>query len=136
MCALAERIPGGWAETVRQLARFGLVGLAATAVHSVVAISFLSLGGSGALPANLLGFSIAFSVSLAGNMLWVFPGRGRSHAAVVRFFAVALAALGVTCAISWLFDRAQIEPLLSLPVVLLAAPAVSYCGNRFWVFAR
>lgn len=136
MRALADRIPGDWAETVRQIARFGLVGIAATAVHSVVAIAYLETTGGGALPANLLGFSVAFSVSLAGNMLWVFPGKGRSHAAVVRFLAVALAALGVTCAISWLFDRAQIEPMLSLPVVLLAAPVVSYCGNRFWVFAR
>lgn len=133
---LTVRLPPAWAETGRQLVRFGFVGVAATAVHSAVALAYLAWFGSGALAANLLGFAIAFFVSLSGNMAWVFPHAERTAGVVARFFALALVTLSVTCAISWMFDLLRYDPVLSLPVVLIAAPCVSYCGNRFWVFAR
>ena len=134
--AIADSIPPVWIDAARQLGRFGIVGVAATAVHASVALTYFKLAGGGALPANLFGFCIAFGVSLAGNMLWVFPGRGRSSVDVIRFFAVALTALGATCTISWLFDHLHYEPRLSLFIVVMTTPAISYCGNRFWVFAR
>lgn len=134
---LVGRPPKRLMETVWQLARFGVVGIAATAVHSVVALTYLTIAGErgSALVANVTGFGVALVVSLTGNILWVFPTSPRSKAAIGRFLGVAFAVLAVTCAISALFDYWQLDPRLSLPAVLLVAPALSYCGNRFWVFA-
>lgn len=119
-----------------QILRFAIVGIAATAVHSIVALAYLASTDGSALAANSFGFSVAVFVSLIGNMIWVFPQAGRTSAHIARFLTVALISLAVTCAISALFDRLRIEPMLSLPAVLMIAPCISYCGNRFWAFAR
>jgi putative flippase GtrA len=133
---LFERLPTAWIDTAALVVRFGFVGIAATAVHTLVALTYLAYWGGAALPANLLGFVVAFFISLSGNMIWVFPQQGRRRGVVIRFIAVSLLALSFTCGISWAMDLLQFEPVLSLPVVLLAAPLVSFLGNRFWVFAR
>lgn len=132
---LADRVPTAWVETAGQMLRFGFVGIAATAVHTLVAVTYLANFSGGALPANLLGFIVAFFVSLSGNMLWVFPQQRHGGGVFGRFAAVSLLALAVTCTISWTMDQLRFAPLLSLPVVLLAAPLVSFLGNRLWVFA-
>lgn len=128
--------PTVWARTGLEALRFGLVGIAATAVHFVVALAYLTATDGTALAANLLGFAVAFSVSLWGNLLWVFPGRGRSNAVVWKFLAVSLLVVTVTAAISWTFDSLRYDPRLALPVTLLVGPIVSFCGNKLWVFAR
>lgn len=58
-----------------RIARFGAVGIVATAVHAAM-LTMLKVGlhiGTG--PANLIGFLVAFTVSMAGQQRFTFSDR-------------------------------------------------------------
>jgi putative flippase GtrA len=57
-----------------RLARFGSVGVVATLVHSVTLALLLGLGRSRA-EANLIGFLVAFAVSISGQQRFTFNDR-------------------------------------------------------------
>jgi putative flippase GtrA len=56
---------------IKQLARFGVVGIAAMAVHWLVVMALVPLG---LLPliANVIAFAVAFNVSYLGHRNWTF----------------------------------------------------------------
>jgi putative flippase GtrA len=81
-----------------RIARFGAVGIVATAVHAAILI-MLKIGlqiGTG--PANLIGFLVAFSVSMAGQQRFTFSDRLQGQrinnvGLTILFLINALAAL-------------------------------------------
>ena len=66
------------APLLAQLARFGAVGGAATAVHSVVYLATTARGLT-ALAANFAGFACAVVVSYLGHRHWTFAEQTRAH---------------------------------------------------------
>lgn len=63
----------------QRIARFGAVGILATAVHAAI-LTLLKIGfqiSTG--PANLLGFLVAFSVSMYGQQRFTFNDRLRGQ---------------------------------------------------------
>jgi putative flippase GtrA len=81
-----------------RIARFGAVGIVSTAVHAAILIILkvglqLSTG-----PANLIGFLVAFSVSMAGQQRFTFSDRLQGQrintiGLTILFLINALAAL-------------------------------------------
>lgn len=57
-----------------RLVRFGSVGVLATLVHSAVLALLITLG-SGRAEANLIGFLVAFAVSVSGQQRFTFNDR-------------------------------------------------------------
>lgn len=123
-----------WREALL-FARFAVVGLAATAVHMLLALALLASGRVNPYWANLGGFAVAFFVSFAGQAFWTFRTSEALPRVAPRFLLSALTCAAVSSAVLH-----QLLHLLKLPerpalagaVVFFAA--LSYGINRLWVF--
>ena len=74
---------------MNQAARFGAVGLLATAVHVIVAILLVEVTGLRVFWANIAAFAAAVIVSYAGNHRWTFACDGAHARYFPRFIAIA-----------------------------------------------
>ncbi|WP_107991237.1 GtrA family protein [Breoghania corrubedonensis] len=120
--------------------RFGIVGLAATAVHAGVALGLAMPGILPPLVANTIAFLTAFAVSFAGHHFWSFPqapqAKRRWKARLPRFFLIALMGFAANSGAlaSWLaFTNWPQSVGILLAIVLV--PAVTFLGSRLWAFA-
>jgi putative flippase GtrA len=117
-----------------RLAKFGVVGVFATAIHTSVALLVLHRGFS-PFAANVTGFLTAFGFSFLGQSLWTFGMRTRRKRAAVRFFVVAVSsflfsnvALGAAKASGLLPDW------LSLLIAIGVIPISNFLLGRLWAF--
>lgn len=118
------------------MARFGLVGIAATAVHTLIALVLTATDMAHPLVANLIAFLTAFTVSFLGHHLWSFRGGRRWARRMIRFLAIALAGLAAnsTALAGWL-AWVPLPEELGIVVTVALIPLVSYLGARFWAFS-
>lgn len=119
------------------LTRFGVVGLAATAVHLVVAFGLMRVPGVAVISANAVAFVCAFGVSFLGHYHVTFGAPGKQGRAFRRFLATGLGnfmmnngVLALLLKASWVGPRASI--VLAIAVIPLATFLVARC----WAFAR
>lgn len=116
--------------------RFGIVGVAATAVHMLVALALLNLFGLPPLPANIIGFSVAFSVSFGGHSFWTFRGHEAEwKTAIMRLLIVAIFSFLLNNGTLWLLvEKTPLSDNVSVIFAILVVPPVTYLLNKFWVF--
>jgi putative flippase GtrA len=103
-----------------RLARFGIVGIAATLVHATTLILLKTLFQLGTGPANLLGFLVSFTVSMYGQQRFTFKDRlqGKTlngFGICILFLINALAALGLGSATkgNWLILLPLVPALIN-----------------------
>ena len=116
-------------------ARFGVVGVAATAVH--MSIAWLLIVGAEVRPmgANLVAFLCAFSVSFSGQYFWTFGARGDRRRAIRRFFLVsALAFLLNNVVLAGLLKAGTLAPIWAVIFAACVIPAITYTSSRLWAF--
>jgi putative flippase GtrA len=120
---------------VREGGTFALVGLAATAVHSLVALSVHELAGAGALASTVAGYLCAVGFSYLGNARLTF-GRPALHGAqFVRFLVVSATGLAANLGLTWLLvDRLGWPFKAALAVVVVVIAALSFVFARIWAF--
>lgn len=118
-----------------RLARFGLAGLANTALGYCVIVASL-VAGAGDYAANAIGFLAGFALSFALNRRFTFGVRGAvAKAEVVRFLLAVGAAYVVNLAVLTV-ARAMLgadNALAQLPAILAYA-AVFYVLSARFVF--
>ncbi|NWG39428.1 MAG: GtrA family protein [Hydrogenophilaceae bacterium] len=118
-------------------ARFGLVGIAATAVHILTVWTLLSVTLLPAIVANLVAFLTAFGVSFAGNYLWTFRTPGYPTEAARRFFVISGGAfVANTLLFASLLKGAWFSPTVSAIVSATVVPVISFTASRLWGFRR
>ncbi|MGF1620247.1 MAG: GtrA family protein [Rhodomicrobiaceae bacterium] len=121
-----------------QLARFGLVGVCATATLAVAYYYFISTSMFTPFFANLAAYAIAFFVSFLGHRYWTFGDAekgGRNAHAVWRFLAVSLSGLAVnSTAVLILVNALALPDWTPLIVFVGFTPVLTFLLNRFWVF--
>ncbi len=121
----------------RWIARFSMVGLAATAIHISIAFAARELFGLLPVAANAAGFSCAFLISYFGHHQWTF-GRSGNHGAHLRRFltlsllSFALSHLITVAVTGWL----GLDYRIALAAILAVVPATTFLGSRFWAFAE
>ncbi|HSB97731.1 MAG TPA: GtrA family protein [Spongiibacteraceae bacterium] len=128
---------------IRQLARFGVVGIAAMAVHWLVVAVLVPLG---ALPliANVVAFAIAFNVSYIGHRHWTFAADSAVDVVAddrgtpfKRFFGVALLSFVLNEILYYLLLRyTTLDYRIALLIVLIAVAALTFILSRYWAFRR
>lgn len=118
---------------IRQLMRFGVVGVAAMAVHWAVVALLVPLG-SEPLLANIVAFAVAFNVSYAGHRHWTFAATNAAHSTFKRFLGVALLSFALNEALYYMLLKAGMEYRVALLVVLIAVAALTFVLSRFWAF--
>lgn len=125
----------GGREIVREGGSFALVGLAATAVHALVALAARDLAHVGAMASTVSGYVCAVGVSYLGNARFTF-GRPALHGPqFVRFLIVSLAGLGANLGITWLLVDSLGWPFkAALAVIVVVIPAMSFVFSKVWAF--
>jgi len=115
---------------------FLAVGGAATLVHWGVVVALVETTAARPLPANLVGWLVAFCVSFAGHHALTFRGHGASaSAAARRFLVVSASGFAVNqLAYALLLSRTSQSYALLLGFVLAGVAAATYVASRWWAF--
>lgn len=115
-----------------QVVRFGLVGVAASVTHVLVAALLLMMQ-----PAlhegwiNVIAYGVAFGVSLLGHQRVTF----RRPAHLRRFIVMSLSGFGINNLVLFLALAIGASGLWAIVPAVGIAAAVSYLLSRCWVFA-
>ena len=119
----------------QRLARFAVVGVAATLSHYAVALPLASGLGAPLQLAHVLGFLTAMPLSFLGHYHWTFKSAAGHYRAAVRFVAVATAAFLLSAlALQTLSAFTAWEAAAKLLVCVLIIPVASYVLSRVFVF--
>jgi dolichol-phosphate mannosyltransferase len=129
--AHALRSPHNWI----QLAKFGVVGASGYVINLAV---YTALLGIGAHKAAIVSFAVSAASNYWWNRHWTFAHQ-KGHFAYqgMRFFAVALAALGVNQL--WLLvflDWLGWGKVVSQAVAIVLVTPLNFIGNKLWSFRR
>jgi dolichol-phosphate mannosyltransferase len=129
--AHALRSPHNWI----QLAKFGVVGASGYVINLAV---YTALLGIGAHKAAIVSFAVSAASNYWWNRHWTFAHQ-KGHFAYqgMRFFAVALAALGVY--LLWLLvflDWLGWGKVVSQAVAIVLVTPLNFIGNKLWSFRR
>jgi putative flippase GtrA len=119
-----------------EIVRFGIVGIAASLTHFISV--YLIVSGLGIRPiiANIFAFMIAFGVSYTGHSLWTFRHKKHEHnKTIARFLGVALFSFALNEGGYYLLlEFSQLDYLISLLIVLIIVPIVTFILSKYWAF--
>ena len=120
---------------LRQVTNFIIVGIGATGIHVLCAITFNGIGHIPPLRANFLAFLVASAVSYGGNWVWTFGRASRHRFSAPRFVGLSLACFGVNQAIVYGVVEILGQPLwLAMVPVAAVIPALGFWLSRTRVF--
>ena len=117
----------------RQLIRFGVVGVAASATYVGVMALVVDLLGRSILLGAFCAFVVATAVSYVGNALWSF-GATLTASTAIRFWLITTVGLGLNLAIAWVLERLGAHYLVVSLVILIVVPAFNFAGHRLVTF--
>lgn len=119
-----------------EVTRFGIVGLAATAMHYLVLTVLVELVRIPPTPANGLAFLCALGITYLGQSLRVFRKRSQHGVSQVLRFIVSLAVgLLSNMAIMAISVHAfKLDYQTGFLLALIFVPMLSFMINRSWVF--
>ena len=130
-CSVHKRL---WREATIA-ARFGLVGIAATSVHILVAYVLLSETLFPTLLANTLAFLTAFSISFSANYIWTFQSPGNPRRAVRRFLLISVSAFAIsTLSLAVILSAQWLTPFFAVTVSSTVMPLITFLVCRLWGF--
>ena len=117
-----------------QLARFGMVGIAATGTHYLVALLAFYLFSLESLSSNIVAYLVALAVSLFGQTYFTFRS-SLSGKIALRFAAVSLSSLALTLGFTeGLYRLLELPFWLSLTVTLMMVPLLTFVFQKLWVY--
>ena len=123
-------------QTLEEMFRFGIVGVAATAVHVGMVVFLVEVLGLAPIWANALGFLTALPVSYFGNFHWTFGAEGQHRRRVPRFVFTQTSGLAGSQAIMFfVVDVLALHYGLALATAVLIVPLSTYLLSRIWVFS-
>jgi Predicted membrane protein len=119
---------------LRELFRFGCVGVAAMLAH-FLAVLLLVPAGLNPLVANAVAFAGAFQISFYGHRNWTFNASPRprqySNMLVVSLAAFAMNE-GLYALLLW---QGGLDYRAALALVLVTVAAMTFIGAKFWAFS-
>ena len=122
---------------LRQIGRFGIVGILATTVHIAVAYIAKSFGDYPPQLANLFGFLIAFLVSYFGHLHFTFQPQASSDRYFRRFLILSgLSFLTSSSVVYFLTNTLGVDFIWAMAGVAVIVPGVSFVAAKFWAFTE
>jgi len=119
---------------ILQLARFGIVGVAAMVVHWLVVVTIVPFGMP-ELIANVIGFGVAFNVSYFGHHHWTFASTATAQSTFKRFLLVAITSFIINeCMFSLLLRFTALDYRVALAIVLIAVAGLTFVLSKLWAF--
>jgi len=115
--------------------KFSIVGIAATILHLLIALSLVAYYDVYPLVANFIAFLCAFMVSFLGNFHWTFHVAIDQRIALAKFFAVTLVAFVVNNVLLMvLLNATSLPKQWAVVVAAMVVPLVTFISSRLWVF--
>ncbi|MEP0313258.1 GtrA family protein [Hyphomonas sp.] len=118
---------------VLEILRFGLVGLAGTAIYAAVAYC-LSWNEVPVLYAHIVASVVSLVVSYIGQKKFTFRVRGGHRRVGARFIIGTAIVVAGQSFVVWLLDLLGLTPNLTLLAGILFYPLASYIIHSFWTF--
>lgn len=119
---------------LRQLFCFGVVGVAATLTHYLIALSAHEVAGISVYVANFMGYVTAMAVSYFGHGLFTFQV-ALTRATLQRFVVASVSTFLFSEALLWALESGTTLPSrVTLSIVVVSVPIVSFLLNKFWVY--
>ena len=122
-----------------QLARFALVGLAATGIHIAVYLTLVTVQDVPPWTANLLAYGVSFAVSFTGHLRWTFGAQrdagGSTVRSLGRFVIAATAGLCLNAGFVEATLALRLAPGWAAVPMVFVTPILTFAINKFWVFA-
>ncbi len=123
--------------TVREILRFGVVGIAATVVHYLVLSAGVEHAGADPVIMTAIAFLCAVGVTYAGQSIWVFRVRSHDATRMVRFGISVFGGLAGNVAImGTTVNLLRLDYNIGFIAGLIMVPAATYLLNKKWVFAK
>ena len=120
-----------------RLARFGLVGVAATATYFAVTVACVEWVRLPPSWASVIGMASGFGVSYFGQQSFTFRAPAAQRYFVPRFFLAQGMIFLLSSGIMWAgTDWLSLDYRLLAIVISLAWPPLSFLAANYWVFAR
>jgi putative flippase GtrA len=131
--AQSLRRPHNWI----QLAKFSTVGAIGYVVNLTVYTALLRGAGLHYLSAATCSFVVAVTNNYLLNRWWTFRHQ-RGHFALqgLRFFAVALLALGANLILLRVLVALGVGEILAQAIAIILVTPVNFVGNKLWSFRR
>ena len=121
----------------QRLTKFGVVGIAATMSHYIVALSLSQLVD--VFWANVVGYVVGMGVSYFGHHRLTFAATENlvPHAGAISRFAAAagLAFIVSQVTLYVVVKLLQLPDWLGIGLVVLTVPPITFLLYQFWVFA-
>jgi putative flippase GtrA len=114
--------------------RFSGIGLLNTAVHVVVVVVLVELGGFGSVSANVAAFVVANTFSFWANSRWTFRA-SLSARRYGRFLMVSLLGLAVTAAVSGFASWMNWHYLVGTLLVFCTLPVLTFTAHQTWTWS-
>jgi putative flippase GtrA len=123
-----------WQRELFRVARFGLVGVLSAIVYAAVTSACFALERNIML-ATIIGQVGSTIVSYFGHLHFSFAVPPQHRIFIIRFLFVVGATLLMNVTVTWLFSSVVAAPYqLSILIVAVLNPPMSYLASRFWVF--
>ena len=120
---------------LRQILRFGAVGIAASLAYLVSSLILLAIGMP-PLAVNVAAFAISLALSYLGQYYFTYRASG-VHGRLSRRYAMTIfVLLAVGSALHWSLIWLAVSPPLASLAVTLIYPPLSFLFNHGWVFGR
>jgi len=119
-----------------QIIRFAIIGIMASAWHFMMVYLLVSQLQQHPLIANIFAFFSAFLISYFGHSLWTFKEKKHNHNHVIKkFFLVAVFGFILNeGGYFLLLSFTSFSYLLSLLIVLLVVPLITFIMSKYWAF--
>lgn len=119
-----------------QMAKFGFVGLLATAIHAAMLFFLVEKLGAGPVLASIPSFLTALAISFLINHHWTFVVKGAYGRYFSRYAAVSVAGLLLNIAIMYAtVSLLQLSYVAGLGLVIIFVPMFSFLLQRYWTFS-
>lgn len=121
---------------MRQLLTFAAVGIAATAMHYMIAVFAIEIISIKPLYANFIAYLSAVALSYIGHSALTFKVRKNKYNAL-RFFVVSIGTFGMSQMIVYfLTNYSLLSHRLVFLVVVFSIPIFSFILNKYWVYNK
>jgi len=120
-------------ETIGQLSRFGIAGLAATAIHVIVAYSFITLVRHNSVMANGIAFMVANVFSYVFHTHWSFSAH-TSIKNLNKFIIVSFIGLMLSISIAGIVDYLHYPYQAGIALVVMLVPLSTFILHKTWTY--
>lgn len=122
-----------------QAAKFGSVGLAATATHVTIFSVVIEIWNIDPMLSNLIAFCFAFGVSFFGHFHWTFSDGGvacrNRRSAGIRFLFTALIGLALNSLVVYAVEHVFRLPYIYATIgMIFLVPPVLFIMSKYWAF--